>query len=83
MNRASSDILPSSLAPRGLSRAQSATYVGVSPSKFDDMVHDGRMPKPKRIDARTVLDRQQLDEAFMALPGGDEPNPCDVTGSAS
>ena len=83
MNRAASDILPPSLVPRGLSRVQSATYVGVSPSKFDDMVNDGRMPKPKRIDARTVWDRQQLDEAFMALPGGDDSNPWDDTGRAS
>jgi hypothetical protein len=35
------------------------------------MVSDGRMPKPKRIDGRTVWDRLQLDEAFAALD--DEP----------
>jgi predicted DNA-binding transcriptional regulator AlpA len=60
-------VLPPSLAPRGLSRGQAAEYVGVSPSKFDEMVSDGRMPRPKRIDARTVWDRVQLDEAFSAL----------------
>lgn len=26
--------------------ARSAAYVGVSPSKFDELVRDGRMPKP-------------------------------------
>jgi hypothetical protein len=31
------------------------------------MVEDGRMPKPKRIDGRTVWDRIKLDEAFAAL----------------
>jgi hypothetical protein len=31
------------------------------------MVRDGRMPKPKRIDSRTVWDRNQLDEHFAAL----------------
>jgi predicted DNA-binding transcriptional regulator AlpA len=64
-------VLPPSLAPRGLSRVQSAAYVGVSPSLFDEMVRDGRMPKPVRINARTVWDRLQLDEAFAALPHDD------------
>jgi hypothetical protein len=31
------------------------------------MVADGRMPKPKRIDGRTVWDRIKLDEAFALL----------------
>ena len=61
------NVLPSSLAPRGLSRVQSAAYIGVSPSLFDEMVKDGRMPKPMRINARTVWDRVKLDEAFAAL----------------
>jgi predicted DNA-binding transcriptional regulator AlpA len=46
---------------------QSAAYVGVSPTLFDQMVDDGRMPKPTRINARTVWDRLKLDEAFAAL----------------
>jgi predicted DNA-binding transcriptional regulator AlpA len=61
------DVLPRSLAPRGLSRVQAAAYIGVSPSLFDEMVKDGRMPKPMRINARTVWDRVKLDEAFAAL----------------
>jgi predicted DNA-binding transcriptional regulator AlpA len=60
-------VLPASLPPRGLSRSQSAEYIGVSPTKFDEMVADGRMPKPKRIDSRTVWDLVKLDEAFAAL----------------
>ena len=59
--------LPLSLAPRGLSRAQAAEYVGVGTTKFDEMVDDGRMPRPKRIDGRLVWDRNKLDEAFGAL----------------
>ena len=59
--------LPLSLAPRGLSRAQSAEYIGVGVTKFDEMVDDGRMPRPKRIDGRLVWDRIKLDEAFDAL----------------
>jgi predicted DNA-binding transcriptional regulator AlpA len=55
------------LAPRGLSRVQAAEYIGVGVSKFDEMVRDGRMPRPKRVDARTIWDRLELDEAFSAL----------------
>jgi excisionase family DNA binding protein len=53
---------------RGLSRVEAATYVGVSPSKFDELVRDGRMPAPKRIDGRKVWDIHNLDVAFDALP---------------
>lgn len=70
-------ILPLSLPPRGLSRSEAAAYVGVSPSLFDAMVRDGRMPQPKRINSRTIWDRARLDEAFEALPGGDSNNPWD------
>src|SRR5215813_4186156 len=63
--------LPQSLPPRGLSREQAAAYVGISPSLFDTLVKDGRMPAPKRINSRTVWDRFLLDEAFTALPSND------------
>ena len=63
--------------PRGLSRVQAAVYVGVSPSLFDAMVKDGRMPQPKRINSRTVWDRKHLDDAFEALPDGTYINPWD------
>jgi predicted DNA-binding transcriptional regulator AlpA len=67
------------IEPRGLSRVEAATYVGVSPSLFDEMVKDRRMPKPKRINSRTVWDRKRLDEAFEALPddGDSDGNPWD------
>jgi excisionase family DNA binding protein len=69
---ARTDVLPSSLAPRGLSRVEAAAYLGVGVSKFDQMVADGRMPGPKRIDGRKVWDRIGLDHAFDALPGDGE-----------
>jgi predicted DNA-binding transcriptional regulator AlpA len=55
------------IVPRGLARAESAHYVGVGLTKFDEMVCDGRMPKPVRIDGRVVWDRYRLDDAFEAL----------------
>lgn len=63
------DALPPNLPPRGLCREAAAAYVGISSSKFDEMVSDGRMPKPKRIDTRKVWDKSALDRAFDALPG--------------
>ena len=76
------DILPASLAPRGLSRVQSAAYVGVGTTKFDEMVADGRMPKPKRVDGRNIWDRLELDEAFAALPSDEDANPWDTEDAA-
>ncbi len=67
----SKNVLPQSLPPRGLSREEAAAYVGISPSLFDLMVKDGRMPGPKRINSRTVWDRLKLDAAFDALPSND------------
>lgn len=64
---------------RGLRHDEAAEYIGVSARKFDELVADGRMPKPKRIDGRLVWDVRALDLAFDALPGSgpDEPNPWD------
>ena len=63
---------------RGLRRGEAARYVGVSPSKFDALVSDGRMPKPKRIDGCVVWDLRRLDLAWDALGSDDEAsNPWD------
>jgi predicted DNA-binding transcriptional regulator AlpA len=72
--------LPASLAPRGLSRVVAAEYIGVSPSLFDKLVTDGRMPKPKAINSRRVWDRLQIDEYFTKLSGNSdaEDNPWDA-----
>lgn len=59
---------PLSYAPRGLSREEAARYIGISATKFDELVATRRMPKPKRIDGRTVWDRLALDAAFSDLP---------------
>jgi predicted DNA-binding transcriptional regulator AlpA len=59
---------------RGLSRIESAMYLGISPSKFDEMVKDGRMPKARSIDGRKVWDIHELDAAFDELPLADAPS---------
>jgi predicted DNA-binding transcriptional regulator AlpA len=65
MTRALSEMRP--LPRRGLSRDEAATYIGVSATKFDEMVADGRMPAPVQIDARKVWDIRSIDLAFDAL----------------
>jgi predicted DNA-binding transcriptional regulator AlpA len=60
-----SDMRP--IPRRGLSRTEAAMYVGVSPTKFDELVRDGRMPKPLPLDGRKLWDLRKLDIAFDAL----------------
>lgn len=65
-------VLPPSLPPIGLSREEAAAYVGLGCTKFDALVKDGRMPRPKRVDGRLIWHRPQLDQAFAALPDDGE-----------
>jgi predicted DNA-binding transcriptional regulator AlpA len=44
--------------------------LAISPSKFDQLVQDGRMPKPLHIDKCAVWDVRDLDQAFGALKDG-------------
>jgi hypothetical protein len=43
-------------------------YLGISPSKFDELRKDGRIGPAKLIDGRKVFDIRMLDDAFDALP---------------
>lgn len=72
MTRALSEIRP--VPRRGLSRDEAAMYIGISGAKFDQLVADGRMPGPRRIDGRKVWDLRALDIAFNALPCEDGPH---------
>jgi hypothetical protein len=53
---------------RGLSRVEAAMYLGISPSKFDELRKDGRVGPARLIDGRKVWDMRDLDSAFEALP---------------
>lgn len=55
------------VAKRGFNRMEAAAYIGISPTKFDQLVADGRMPRPKQIDGRKVWDVCELDPAFEEL----------------
>jgi hypothetical protein len=66
-----SSLSPSQSRPvprRGLSRTEAALYLGISPSKFDELVADGRVNRPRLIDKRKVWDVFELDLAFEELP---------------
>ena len=63
--------------PRGMSRDEAARYVGVGNTKFDEMVADGRMPRPKRVDGRVIWDRLRIEAAFTDLPEEKKANPLD------
>jgi predicted DNA-binding transcriptional regulator AlpA len=56
---------------RGLSREEAAMYLGISPSKFDEMRRDGRAPKARVLDGRKLWDVRDLDMVFEALPSED------------
>jgi hypothetical protein len=56
---------------RGLALVDAAFYVGVSVEKFNLMLADGRMPKPKRIDDLRRWDVEVLDIYFTQLPDDD------------
>jgi hypothetical protein len=66
-----------SYAPRGLRRESAAAWIGVSPTKFDELVRTGLMPRPKRVDGCVIWDRYRLDDAFDALPDEGACNPWD------
>src|SRR5215212_8601172 len=57
---------------RGLSRDEAAVYLGISASKFDQLVSDGRMPNAITLDRRKLWDIRELDAAFDALRDGRE-----------
>lgn len=74
MSRRAAAVIPPE-ARIGMSRTEAAEYIGVSTTLFDQMVEDGRMPRPKEIGTRRVWSRPAVESAFANLP--------DAAGSAS
>lgn len=52
----------------GLSSEEAAAAIGVSATKFLQMVGDGRMPNARRVDGRYIWDVDELRASFKALP---------------
>jgi hypothetical protein len=71
MSQALSKIRASSLPRRGLSREESAMYLGISGGTFDQGRADGLIPPPKMWGGRKLWDIRDLDMVFDALPRED------------
>ncbi|WP_064692000.1 helix-turn-helix transcriptional regulator [Rhizobium aegyptiacum] len=52
------------ITPRGLRREDAARYIGVSPSLFDRLRKDGKVPEPRDLFGLMVWDRSDLDAIF-------------------
>jgi predicted DNA-binding transcriptional regulator AlpA len=69
--------LPVGYVLRLLNREQSAEYVNASPSLFDEMIVDGRMPQPRQLSqGRLAWDVRELDIAVDRLPHRGEKAAC-------
>ena len=62
----------------GLSRDEAAAYIGVGHSLFDQLVEDGRMPRPKMINTRRLWSRFEIERAFAKLPEDRQNESCDA-----
>lgn len=58
-----------SVPRRGLRKDEAAAYIGVSPSKFDQLVNEKKMPSPFKIDGCVIWDIRTLDAAFDEISG--------------
>jgi excisionase family DNA binding protein len=71
---------------RGLAEGEAALYIGLSASKFRELVTQGVMPRPRLIGRRRVWDIDDLDAAFKSLPiegnPGEHDTWADVAGSS-
>ncbi len=66
---------------RGLSRTEAATYLGISPSKFDELRKANRIAPPKVLDGRLIFTVERLDEFIDALPDENQTDNDDWTAS--
>ncbi len=57
------------IAPvRGLNRVDSARYLGICPTSFDELRRSGLVAKPRKYGNRLLWDIRDLDECFDRLP---------------
>jgi predicted DNA-binding transcriptional regulator AlpA len=53
---------------RGLSLVEAATYLGIGPAKFEELMAKGLLPKPRLIGAVQSWDIDELDQAYERFP---------------
>ena len=66
---------------RGFSRLEAAAYVGISPSKFDELRKANRLAPAKTLDGRLIFTVERLDEFLDALPDENQTDNDDWTPS--
>lgn len=66
-------MLPTVPVVFGLPEVEAAVAIGVSPTKFRELVAAGTMPAPRVVGGKLVYDVDELRRAFKDLPhrGGD------------
>jgi hypothetical protein len=71
--RTRQSILPTVPLVFGLPEAEAAVAIGVSPTKFRELVAAGTMPAARVVGGKLVYDVDELRLAFKSLPhqGGD------------
>lgn len=62
------DALLPSLQPFGITREEAAALIRISPSKFDMLVKDGRMPAPREVDNCIRWDWEEVRAAWRSFP---------------
>lgn len=62
------------MTPRGMRADDAASYLGMSVTKFRELVDSKRMPKSFKVDGIVLWDRLDLDAAFDDLKRGGRPN---------
>lgn len=62
------DHLPPGVVPFAITREQAAALIGVSVTKFEELVGDGRMPQPREIDRRVLWDSEEVRAAWRLIP---------------
>lgn len=53
--------------PRAMRADRAAAYLDISKSKFLELVGQGRLPRPVKIDGITSWDRFELDAAYESM----------------
>ena len=53
--------------PRAFRADRAAAYLAMGKSKFLELVDEGRLPRPVRIDGIVSWDRLELDEAYERM----------------
>lgn len=63
-----SQVLPTLPIVFGLGEVEAAASVGISSTKFRELVEKGSMPRPRHVGGRLIYDVDELRAAFKALP---------------